>query len=371
MATTRQTTTQTAWSASAWDWILFWFTSTLHVGFPIINWILRYKPRWTPEQMTDKSGQVVLITGANSGTGYATAQAYYNAGARVIMACRSAQRAEQAITEIQSGARRDVTGTLQVPSTPPKTPGSLEFLSMDLSDLHSVEAAAKTILEREQRIDVFFANAGIMAVPPAETKQGYALQFGTNVLGHQRLISRLLPLLQASSRANPGSPSRLIVSSSVAHALAPHRGGDDGGIAYDTLRGTGKLDRIAEYGESKWGSVALARYVDAHYGPGTKDGEILSYAIHPGPVASNLGNHLGAVALLRINQAVLTAMQLTPDEGALNQLWLADMPVDQARKLRGEYVACIQNPMPARPDLSNPAAWEKLWNWCEAEGKLL
>ncbi|BEI85908.1 hypothetical protein CcaverHIS002_0601950 [Cutaneotrichosporon cavernicola] len=251
---------------SFWDRSHVVWENAKHVGLPIINWLCGYKPRWTPAEMGSKAGQVILVTGANSGTGYATAQAYYNAGARVIMACRSEERANQAITEITSGAYRDINGTLQVPTTPPKTPGVLEFLALDLADLYSVEKAAKT-LEKEKRLDVLFANAGIMAVPPAETKQGYALQFGTNVLGHQRLISRLLPLMQSTSNST-ASPSRLIVSSSFAHLWAP-KNGIDGGIAYDTLKGTGKLDKIKEYGESKWGGVALARYVDAHYGPGS------------------------------------------------------------------------------------------------------
>ncbi|BEI92577.1 uncharacterized protein CcaverHIS019_0502050 [Cutaneotrichosporon cavernicola] len=308
---------------SFWDRSHVVWENAKHVGLPIINWLCGYKPRWTPAEMGSKAGQVILVTGANSGTGYATAQAYYNAGARVIMACRSEERANQAITEITSGAYRDINGTLQVPTTPPKTPGVLEFLALDLADLYSVEKAAKT-LEKEKRLDVLFANAGIMAVPPAETKQGYALQFGTNVLGHQRLISRLLPLMQSTSNST-ASPSRLIVSSSFAHLWAP-KNGIDGGIAYDTLKGTGKLDKIKEYGESKWGGVALA-------------------------------------------SAVWRATQLSCDEGALNQLWLANLDVDQARKLSGSYVACIQAPTLARSDLDNPVAWDKLWDWCEAEGR--
>ncbi|GMK55953.1 hypothetical protein CspeluHIS016_0210090 [Cutaneotrichosporon spelunceum] len=354
---------------SFWDRSSVMWENMRHVGFPFVNWMCGYKPRWTAADMGSKAGEVILVTGANSGTGYATAQAYYNAGARVIMACRSEQRAEQAMAEITAGASRDVNGTLQVPTSPPKTPGVLEFLPLDLADLYSVEAAAQA-LSKEKRLDVLFANAGIMVVPPAETKQGYSLQFGTNVLGHQQLISRLIPLLQRTSKAN-AAPSRLVVSSSFAHLWAP-KCGEDGGIVYDTLKGTGKLDKVKEYGESKWGSVALARYVNEHYGPKSgSDGEILAYAIHPGPVASNLGTHLRSVAVLKFNNAVWRATQLTPDEGALNQLWVANLPVDEARELAGGYISCIETPVPARSDLADPAAWDKLWNWCEAEGRLL
>lgn len=85
------------------------------------------------------------------------------------------------MTEIKAGGSRDVVGELHVPNTPPPATGSMEYLHLDLADLNTVDAAAKTILEREQRLDVLFANAGIMATDPGFTKQGYALQFGTNV----------------------------------------------------------------------------------------------------------------------------------------------------------------------------------------------
>ncbi len=43
---------------SFWDWVVFWWTSFLHVGFPIIDKICGFKPHWTPDQMGSKSGQV-------------------------------------------------------------------------------------------------------------------------------------------------------------------------------------------------------------------------------------------------------------------------------------------------------------------------
>lgn len=57
MTATRETSPQGSW----WDWTAVWFNSTLHVGFPFMNWICRYEPRWTPEQMGSKSGQVSLL----------------------------------------------------------------------------------------------------------------------------------------------------------------------------------------------------------------------------------------------------------------------------------------------------------------------
>lgn len=181
--------------------------------------------------------------------------------------------------------------------------------------------------------------------------------------------------MRATSRAHPATPSRLISLSSVAHEFAPRGNHEDGGIAYDALTRTSprQLSRYDEYGESKWGNIALARWVDLHYGPRaprhTEDGEVLAFAVHPGPVSSNLGNHLGFYALIRSARWMLDAFQCTPHEGALGQLWAANLPVAQARMHAGGYVSVVQSFIPARPDLSYPQAWEKLWNYCEAQAK--
>jgi hypothetical protein len=61
---------------------------------------------------------------------------------------------------------------------------------------------------------------------------------------------------------------------------------------------------------------------------------------------------------------------ITPGEGALNQLWVASLPEQEARKWNGAYIAHVQVRTSARPDLDDPAGWVKLWEWCEAQGKV-
>lgn len=130
------------------------------------------------------------------------------------------------------------------------------------------------------------------------TKQGYTLQFGTNVrahlvypfcmidqyiqvLGHHRLITLLLPLLLSSP---PSCPSRVILTSSVGHLTAPKGGVNFKSVVRDPSdtgsgRGRYELDKWTEYGQSKWGNIALARYLEDTYG---KDGRLISVAVHPG-----------------------------------------------------------------------------------------
>lgn len=69
--------------------------------------------------------------------------------------------------------------------------------------------------------------------------------------------------------------------------MAP-KGGVDYGVLCRPAEGDTEaprtLDRMAEYGMSKWGDIALAQHINEHYGPhsNTKDGEVLAFAVHPG-----------------------------------------------------------------------------------------
>lgn len=185
------------------------------------------------------------------------------------------------------------------------------------------------------------------------------------VLGHQRLITLLLPLLQSTSRATR-RPTRLISLSSSAHMAAP-----PGGVDYGSLeRGAPFLEKWAEYGESKWGNVALAKYVHRHYGPFTNagSGEVVSIAVHPGVVSTNLFMHNPAFKYLSHTLTwALSCIVTTAATGALNQIWAAEVPDPIARDLSGGYVWCYQRRGQERADLHDEAGVEKMWEWCEAQ----
>jgi NAD(P)-dependent dehydrogenase (short-subunit alcohol dehydrogenase family) len=109
---------------------------------------------------------VIIVTGGNSGTGYATCQTLYNAGATVYMASRSSTKALEAISNIKKGGVFGITGiTFPTPteSVRGKGKGRLESLEVDLSDLESVGRFVEEFKGREKKLDVLFANAGVMA----------------------------------------------------------------------------------------------------------------------------------------------------------------------------------------------------------------
>ncbi|ODN97882.1 hypothetical protein I350_07517 [Cryptococcus amylolentus CBS 6273] len=352
-----------------------WQHCVNHVGIPLFFW---RRPTWSVRQMPDQSGKVVLITGGNSGTGYATALALYNAGANVTIACRSLDRAREAVDDIKKNGERSIWGiryNSRAPEAENKV-GTVDVLELDLADLGSVQRAAEEYKTRVKKLDLLYLNAGIMGTPEGQwTKQGYTLQFGTMVLAHQRFATHLMPIL-LSPRPKP---ARIVTLASFAHNLAP-----TGGIDYLSLirhpddvpnpdgslkRGKNEQERWAEYGQSKWGNIALARYLAATYDPK----ELIAVAVHPGSLSTNLSNHIGAFAwLMSKAQWALSPLYFSPSDGALNQIWAGTLPFPEALELDGKYVTPFNHVLEPRGDLVGEEGKKKaveLWEWCDEQGK--
>lgn len=155
---------------------------------------------WNESNILDQRGRTAVITGANSGIGFATALALARKGARVVLACRNPLRAEAARTEL-----------LRLGTNP-----AIETVELSLADLDSVRAAAETLLRRHERIDLLINNAGAM-VPQLElSAESLDQHMAVNYLGHFAWTGLLLPRLLST----PGS--RVVNLGSLAHWLARH-----------------------------------------------------------------------------------------------------------------------------------------------------
>src|SRR6185312_4240969 len=91
----------------------------------------------------DLHGQVIVITGGNSGIGKAAAVALAAMGATVVITARDPARGEAALAEVR---RRSGNSTVQL-------------LALDLADFASIRAFAAEVLERFDRLDVLVNNA--------------------------------------------------------------------------------------------------------------------------------------------------------------------------------------------------------------------
>ncbi len=140
---------------------------------------------WDPKHLPSAAGRTMVVTGGNAGIGYFTSEQLASAGARVILASRSKQKAERAIASIRG----------QVPGA------ELEFVQLDLSSLASIADAADH-LRGLGTIDVLVENAGL-TTPSARrqtTDDGIELVVGSNAFGHFALTAHLWPALSPTAR---------------------------------------------------------------------------------------------------------------------------------------------------------------------------
>ncbi len=188
---------------------------------------------WTASDLPDLTGRTVLVTGATSGLGEASAIALATRGAHVVLATRDAAR---------TGALMD---RIRV-----RTPAaSMEHLPIDLADLATVREAAGRFADRHERLDVLLANAGVMATPERRTAEGFELQLGVNHLGHHALVGLLLPHLLTAEAG------RVVVVSSTAHRMARL---DLDDLNWERRR----YERWSAYGTSKLANLLFVRELD-------------------------------------------------------------------------------------------------------------
>jgi NAD(P)-dependent dehydrogenase (short-subunit alcohol dehydrogenase family) len=253
--------------------------------------------KWTSADIPDQAGRTVLITGANSGLGLRSAEALAGKGARVLMGCRNEAKAKAALDEVRAVA------------TGPEP----EVVRMDLADLASVRAAAEQVGGSVERLDVLMNNAGVMAVPLAQTADGFEMQFGTNHLGHFALTGLLLPVL---GRAE--SP-RVVTTSSTAHRM--------GRMRWDDLNWKqGRYMKWAAYGQSKLANLLFTFELDRRARAAGSD--VVAVAAHPGYASTHLqatssGRNIFKAAFFDVGNRLLAQSDAM---GALPQLYAATMP---------------------------------------------
>lgn len=139
-------------------------------------------------------GQVVVITGANTGLGAEAAKDFARRGATVVLACRSFERTRETLKAV-----RAETGNNDV-----------HYMHLDLASLDSVRSFAQEVCTAYPKIHALVCNAGVW-VPMelgSKTQDGFEVHAGTNHLGHFLLTSLLLDRLAESQ------PSRVVVVSS-------------------------------------------------------------------------------------------------------------------------------------------------------------
>jgi NAD(P)-dependent dehydrogenase (short-subunit alcohol dehydrogenase family) len=239
--------------------------------------------QWTAADLPSFSGRTVIVTGANSGLGLITARELARVGAKTILAVRNTTKGDEAAATMT---------------------GDVEVRKLDLQDLASVRAFADGV----DGVDVLINNAGIMAVPYAQTADGFESQIGTNHLGHFALTNLLLPKLT----------DRVVAIASMMHVL--------GRINLNDLNWKSRPYLAwPAYGQSKLANLLFAKELQRRLD--AAGSQVKALVAHPGYSATELQSHSSGL-FGKVFQAGNALMATTPEFGARQTLYAAsqDLP---------------------------------------------
>jgi NAD(P)-dependent dehydrogenase (short-subunit alcohol dehydrogenase family) len=226
----------------------------------------------------DLTGREVVVTGANSGIGYATSHALASLGARVHMLCRNLERGEAA------RARLAEAGEVV---------------------LHIVDVSSKeSVLDwcaggAPAQVDVLIHNAGALLDGRLLTDDGLEMTLATHVVGPLRLTAGLVDRMPRGGRV-------VWVSSGGMYGKK---------LSLDRLGSTaGSFDGVGAYADAKRAQVVLSEQLAKRLSARG----ITSNAMHPGWVTTP-----GVVRALPAFYALTRAILRSPHEGADTVVWLA------------------------------------------------
>ena len=220
--------------------------------------------KWTSDDVPGQHGRLAVVTGANTGLGFETAQVLAARGASVVLAVRDAEKGKAAAARI-AGTAPGANVTVQ---------------PLDLTSLDSIRAATAELRARHPRIDLLINNAGVMFPPKQATRDGFELQLGTNHLGHFALTGLLLEQML------PVPGSRVVTVSSLAHRIRAR-------INFDDLHGERSYRRVAAYSQSKLANLMFT-YELQHRLSGA--GTTIAVAAHPGLAGTELTRNSPPIA---------------------------------------------------------------------------
>lgn len=247
-------------------------------------WVRRHTDDWVPLDELDGAGRTVLVTGANSGLGYATTAALAGAGAAVRLLVRSEWNGQHTIERIRA-----------------RYPGAdLAAYQADLTRLDEVRAVADRIRQHEDGLDAVVHNAGAMFRDRRTTPEGLEATIALHVVGPQVLTHGLLDLLRARA-------GRVIwVSSGGMYTQ---------GLDLHDLQSPDDYRPAVAYARAKRAQVVLAEQWQRRMGDASG---VTFHAMHPGWALTP-----GVEASLPLFRRVMGPLLRGATDGADTAVWLS------------------------------------------------
>ncbi len=283
-----------------------------------------------------------MITGGNSGIGFATASKLAAKGFHVILASRNQQTSAQAIERIRAGN----------PSA------SLESIPLDLASFAAVRQCAAAFQAMGYPLHVLINNAGgsVAGEQASFTADGFEMTFGTNHLGHFLLTNLLLDNLKQSA------PARVITVSSQKHVPGyGGRGAPD--FDYDNLKGEKYYNSEIFYRNSKLANMWFAYELQRRLA-GTG---VTSNAVCPGFVPEAIGNRrTSALDRLMYNQ-ILPRMPFARSLEQASSSYMVAATDPRYESVGGKFIVDgkeIRSSDESYDEEKARRLWELSWEWC-------
>lgn len=270
--------------------------------------------------------KVVIITGANKGIGKEATKQIAKLGAKVYMACRSLDSANQVKEEIIR-----------------ETGNSNVFVRyLDLASMESVRDFVSLFKQEESKLDVLINNAGLWTKTKKLTNINVEQTFTVNVLGHQLLTQLLLDELKNAA------PSRII---NVASHFA-------GGLDIDDINFERRnYNETLAYKQTKQANRMLTR----EWARRLEKDNISVYSMTPGFIPdTELFREQNVAGKLLLKMFALIEGR-TIEEGADTIVWLAT-----ADKIEGSNGGFFNQRKEEKCKFNNPDEEKKLWDKCES-----
>ncbi len=291
---------------------------------------LKSAPEICREDFRDR---LVVITGATSGIGYATAKKYASHGAEILSINRNEQKSIEFCESIekQYGTKCD-------------------YWIADLSSLAEVHSVGERLAALERNIDVFIHNAGVFNTKKTITADKLEAVFQTNYLSTFVLNDYLKQKL-----INQNSGRILFVNSEAHRFAAWGLNLDD--LAWEKHAYTG----LKSYGAAKLAQLLSMIKLNEHFA-GTG---VTVNAMHPGNVKTNSGQNNGPI--YKFFKKIFVDKSAQSADIAAEALYYLGVSKD-LENVSGKFFNLTSEEEPAPPALDKDAA-EELWALsCELGG---
>ena len=203
------------------------------------------------------NGKTILITGATSGIGYATAHLYARNGADLVFINRSETKSRDLCEELSREYQ-----------------AKCSYIIADYAELSQIKKAAEQLRDSERCIDIIIHNAGIYLEKKAFSKDGIELVFQVNHLGAFILNAFLMEKWKAQNKA------RIIYVNSEGHRFALS------GIHLDDLDWVNhRYSGLRSYGAAKTAQLLTMMMFKDYFA----ESNVKINAMHPGAVKTHMG----------------------------------------------------------------------------------